>query len=275
MSIAVIGLLLAVLLPSLGGARAAGRAALCASNVRQLVLANDAYANDHRDRYCPGAADMSANLNRWHGSRAAPGAPFTPAGGALTPYLGDGPSAGASVAVRACPEFVPTQLALAAAAPGAGGFERAAGGYGYNNAFVGTDRSPGGRAPGGRTLWVVVSDRVGSARSRFADPAGTAEFADAALADGNPTTGIAEYSFIEPRFWPDSVSQRPDPSIHFRHQTDRRSGNSRANVAWLDGHVAPRAMTLSRPSAVYGVDPARFGIGWFGIADDNTAFDYP
>lgn len=275
--IAIIGLLLAILLPSLGGARASGRATLCASNVRQLALANDAYANDHRDRYCPGAADFSANLNRWHGSRASAGAAFTAAGGALTPYLGDvaAGAPGASVAVRACPEFIPTQLALAAAAPGAGGFERSAGGYGYNNAFVGTDRSPGGHSADGRTLWIVVDDRIGSARARFADPSGTAGFADAALADGNPTAGIAEYSFIEPRFWPDSVSNRPDPSIHFRHQRIRGSGDGRSNIAWLDGHIAARTMSFSSVSAIYGTNPADFGIGWFGSVDDNSAFDYP
>ncbi len=276
-SIAIVGLLIAVLLPSLGGARSTARSSLCASNVRQIALANDAYANDHGDRYCPGAADISANLNRWHGSRPSPGAPFTAAGGALTPYLaGDAAGgAGASVAVRACPEFVPTQLALAAAAPGAGGFERSAGGYGYNNAFVGTDRSAGEHGADGRTLWVVVSDRTGAARSRFADPSGTAGFADAAIADGNPTAGVAEYSFIEPRIWPDSVSDRPDPSIHFRHPRGRNADDGRANVAWLDGHVAPRSMTHSRLSAIYGVDPAAYGIGWFGTTDDNGEFDYP
>lgn len=276
-SIAVIALLTALLLPTLGGAREAGRSALCASNLRQLVIALDAYANDHRDRYCPGASDQAVNLHRWHGTRQSPGAAFMPEGGALTPYLaGDGSDTGASVAVRACPTFVPVQLALAGAGP-AGGFERSAGGYGYNNAFAGKDRSAAGRGPDGRTLWMVVTDRVGAARSRFANPSGAVAFADSALCDGNTVTpgGVSEYSFVEPRFWPDVPEPvRPDPSIHFRHHRAGNEPAGDANVAWLDGHVARRARTFTATSGFYPGDPAAAGIGWFGDRDDNSAFDY-
>lgn len=273
--IAVIAILIGVLAPSLGGARDAARSTLCASNLRQLVLASDTYAGDHRDRYAPGAADFAANLERWHGSRARVGDSFTCAAGrgALTPYLTDEP--GVSIAIRTCPAFVPTQLALAAAGVG---FERSAGGYGYNNAFVGTDRraaGPGG--PGGAPLWVVNSDRIGAARSMFNDPGGTVAFADSALADGNTVTGIIEYSFVEPPYWPDLIpAARPDPSIHFRHS--RASGPptpaARASVAWVDGHVRPERWSFSAASGVFAGDPRDFGIGWFGRVDDNDAFDY-
>jgi type II secretory pathway pseudopilin PulG len=276
--IAIVAILVGLLAPSLGGARDSARTALCASNLRQILLAGEAYANDHRDRYCPGAADFLANLNRWHGARPTAASPFSPEGGPLTPYLADdGAGHGASIAVRACPAFVPTQLALAAAGA-AGGFERSAGGYGYNNAFVGTDRAamppaaPGGNA---RELWTVVSDRFGSARSRFADPTNTVGFADSAIADGNPTTRIAEYSFVEPPFWPDSVEgARPDPSIHFRHQKTSNSAGGITSVGWLDGHVSMERSSFSAPSAIYGTNPADFGIGWFGTVDDNRAYDY-
>jgi prepilin-type N-terminal cleavage/methylation domain-containing protein/prepilin-type processing-associated H-X9-DG protein len=273
--IAIVALLVGLLAPALGGARDSARTSLCGSNLRQILIANEGYANDHADRYCPGAADIIANFNRWHGTRASAGAAFSPEGGPLTPYLSTDGSGGGSVAVRACPTFVPTQLALASAGS-TGGFERSAGGYGYNNAFVGVERGPGGRLADGRVLWTLVTDRLGSVRSRFADPSGTLGFADAALADGNRTAGIAEYSFAEARFWPDSAdAMRPDPSIHFRHQKTRNSALGQvANIGWLDGHVNAARMTFSVPSAIYGTVPADFGIGWFGSVDDNSAYDY-
>ena len=46
--VAIIGLLAALLLPALSGARAAADAATCRSNLRQLTLALSMYADDHR-----------------------------------------------------------------------------------------------------------------------------------------------------------------------------------------------------------------------------------
>jgi prepilin-type N-terminal cleavage/methylation domain-containing protein/prepilin-type processing-associated H-X9-DG protein len=46
--IGVVGLLLAILLPALGRARAAARRTACASNLRQIGLLLSAYANDNR-----------------------------------------------------------------------------------------------------------------------------------------------------------------------------------------------------------------------------------
>ncbi len=47
--VAIIALLLSILLPSMGGAREAARASVCASNMRQLAIAANTYANDHQD----------------------------------------------------------------------------------------------------------------------------------------------------------------------------------------------------------------------------------
>lgn len=265
-SIAVIALLIALLLPALGGARESARQALCFSNIRQIALANDLYAQDHADRYAPGAADILANLHRWHGSRPSASAPFTAAGGSLTPYL-SADDASPSTAIRACPSFVSTQLALADARLG---FERSAGGYGYNNAFVGSDRAHSDSS----ALWVLVTDRVGSQRFRFTDPGGTVAFADAALADGNPRAGVIEYSFIEPRYWPDfSPPARPDPSVHFRHPGAGRP-EAAASAAWLDGHTSTEHRTFTVSSGLYAGDPVPLGTGWFGRSDDNALFDY-
>ena len=217
--IATIAVLVGLLVPTLSGARELARAGVCSSNLRQIGLANDLYAGDHRDRFAPGAPDQLMNLTRWHGSRRSPGDEFTPAGGTLVPYLTSGSDAGlaASRLVRACPTFAGTAGRLRAAKVG---FERSAGGYGYNEAYVGSDRSFAGIDPATRkTVWALPAgkDKVGAARSRFTVPTATIGFADAALADGNPEAGVVEYSFVEPRFWPEAPGLRADPSMHFRH----------------------------------------------------------
>ncbi len=266
--VAVIAVLMGVLLPALAGAREAGRGSVCLSNVRQLQVASDTYASDHRDRYAPGAPDVLANLTRWHGSRPSMGAAFGPEGGTLWEYLSGGGGPGASRAVRACPGFVGVAGALASASVG---FERSAGGYGYNNAFCGIERSGAGVDPGsGREVWVQVTDRLGSPRARFERPTATMGFADCALADGNSAPGsggLIEYSFAEPRFWPELPGNRADPSVHFRHR-------GAASVAWLDGHAGVERMGFSWSSGVYGVEAKALGVGWFGKAEDNSGFGY-
>lgn len=49
--VGIIALLLAILLPSLSNARESARAAACLSNLRQLAMAAQAYAQVHQDRY--------------------------------------------------------------------------------------------------------------------------------------------------------------------------------------------------------------------------------
>lgn len=51
--IAIIALLIGILLPSLGKAREAGRSIVCASQLRQLGIAANMYADDHKDRFPP------------------------------------------------------------------------------------------------------------------------------------------------------------------------------------------------------------------------------
>jgi prepilin-type processing-associated H-X9-DG protein/prepilin-type N-terminal cleavage/methylation domain-containing protein len=270
--IAVLAILVGLLLPALAGARGAARTRVSASNLRQIMLAADTYATDHADRLPPGAPDAIANLTRWHGSRANESQPFVPVGGSLSDYLGSGDAQGASRQVRSCPGFATVAAALAQANAG---FERSAGGYGYNDRFCGMERSSAGTDPAtGREVWAQVSDRVGSTRAKFQSPTATIAFADAAFADGNAapgSNGVIEYSFVEPRFWPDIPGRRPDPSTHFRHGSPARGA---ANIAWLDGHVSAERMSMSWSSGFYAADAGSLGIGWTGRTDDNELFDY-
>jgi len=64
--IAIIGLLLAILLPSLGKARALGRRVSCGSNLRQLSLAWNAYLLDHNGRFYQ-AGNANVNFGGWRG----------------------------------------------------------------------------------------------------------------------------------------------------------------------------------------------------------------
>lgn len=249
----VVALLVGVLAPSLAGAMDAAQAARYAAGLRELQHANLTYAADRQGEFVAGAPGMrTSNTRRWHGVRNSSSGVFDPAEAPLSSYLGNG---SVSEALRECPTFTSTLRALAESGEG---FERGCGGYGYNNTFVGVQRTRSG------ARWVVADDTHGALLERFSSPATTLAFADAALA-GND--GLVEYSFIEPRFWPDSPAFRPDPSIHFRHA-------GKAQVAWLDGHVSSESRTFTHRSGLYRADPAPLGIGWFGTTDDNDLFDY-
>jgi prepilin-type N-terminal cleavage/methylation domain-containing protein/prepilin-type processing-associated H-X9-DG protein len=294
--LAIVALLVSLLLPTLGSARESARAAVCGSNLRQLQLANDLYSRDFRERYAPAMADRLANLSRWHGARANASEAFRPAGGSLSAYLAVVEPLDPN-SVRACPGFTSVMLALAAAGQG---FERASGGYGYNSAYVGTAlrRQPVAGVTGESSCYAIENDRMGSPAAAFARPGETIAFADCAFAAGPPAPGLViEYSFAEPRYWPDAPpistsstghppsvgGQRADPSLHFRHPFPRGArqgtgvgqfGGAKANIAWLDGHVAARARTFTWSSGFYDADPAPLGIGWTGAADSNELYDF-
>ena len=259
--IAIIALLIGILLPALGSARQAGRRVVCSSNIRQLQLGNSMYADDHKERFAPGASDFRGNLHRWHGTRENPSAIFTPMDAPLLPYIGD--AAGVSETIRQCPSFKHTAQILAELSPTqTGSFEQSAGGYGYNNAFVGTLRRRAGEN------WDVADDRAGSPRHLFNRPSSTLAFGDAAFASRRAPERLIEYSFIEPRFLPAyGRTARADPSIHFLHQ-------GKANLVYLDGHVEAGEMTFSWSSGLYGVEPESVGLGWTGKRDSNELFGY-
>jgi prepilin-type N-terminal cleavage/methylation domain-containing protein/prepilin-type processing-associated H-X9-DG protein len=251
----IVGFLLAILLPGLTRARQQTRSTACRSNIRQISLANNLYANESGGVYCPGAANFLKNLHRWHGERTAANERFDSSKGPLAAYLGP------DLSVRACPSFG-AELT---------GFEAGNGGYGYNNAYIGVQtvwhRLETVAPSAGR--YAITTDLAGAYTNRVKRPGDTIMFTDAAFAAG----GLIEYSFAEPRFHP-QFGSRADPSIHFRHFKT-------ANVAWCDGHVTRETRTFTWSSGLYAgaltEEPQkaneRFDIGWFGQADDNSLFD--
>ncbi len=256
--ISIIALLSSILLPALGSARESGRAAVCLSNIRQLAVANAAYAEDHSGFYVPASEDIfdpAGNTHRWHGRRlsANSGTPedttFDPSRGPLAEYLGHTGS------VRFCPTF---EDIFDHDTPGA--FEVGTGGYGYNRAYI-----------GGRNDLFGTSDKSARHTARTADPKDpthTVMFTDAAffkIVAGH--NRMIEYSFAETPFiqsFPGPPStDRWSPSIHFRHQQN-------THAAWADGHADARAMTFTNPQ--FRDFYRKLNLGWFG-PESNELFD--
>ena len=244
--VAVLCVLVGVAIPVLRDALEAGRRAKCSSNLRQLFVANAAYAAQY-GYYVAAAPDLfSGNRTRWHGQRSGGSGAFDGQGGPLSPFLGgDG-------CVRQCPGFHPLPPDQAA-----NSFEASCGGYGYNDRGVGSRVYLEG--------YTASAMRKGMPPGAIASPAHTVMFADTGFPQpyGQPKYMI-EYSFAEAYYFvgnpPEKLYGPAQPSIHFRH-------GGRAGVAWCDGHVSfePRALPAG------GAD-GDFAVGWFGPAD-NSLFD--
>ena len=250
--IAAIALLMSILMPALVGVRIQAKAAVCRSNIRQLILANIGYAGENNGSYVPAALDISSsNLHRWHGVRDSINEPFRATDGPLAEYLADG-------CVKQCPEKVNFRHGD----PWDWDFEDGCGGYGYNMTYIGS------------RVWECYKDencKVTAKDFEVKHPSQTLMFADTAMAkmdDGIPY--YLEYSFAEPPYFvvngkPVTIWGYASPSIHFRH------GN-RANIGWADGHTDSRRIVEFKGKNAYGVESADMGLGWFGLVD-NTLFD--
>lgn len=257
-AIAIIAVLMAILLPSFIRARDQSQQVACASNLRQIALANLLYANDNRGYCVIAASDIFVDLGdnegghyRWYGTRDAGGEPFDPSRGPLTPYLGQ------SGQITACPAFDPTAGALTN-----NNFEAGCGAYGYNEQYIGGRNDLYGQTPQAAATSAKITQITNTSE--------TIMFSDAGMAQSVSSGGIVTaYSFCEPP-WQQELPGPPStdqcyPSIAFRH-------HGQANIAWADGHVSAEPMTFSNIS--YGLPPQQvqqLGVGWFG-KDDDTIF---
>ena len=244
--IAVIGVLAALLVPALSRGAEKAREAKCASNIRQLYVANTLYAAENGS-YVAAAPDIrGANLKRWHGERKSVRQPFDGSRGPLYDYLSK------SDGIRSCPSLARFHADAAKDA-----FEASCGGYGYND-----------RGVGSQVYWHGNTERgmaQGMPAGAIREPARTVMFCDAAFPQPyDDPKYLIEYSFAEAIHFvdgqPPEENGEAQPSIHFRH-------GGRANVVWCDGHVSSEPLAVTNNTAF-----ASWNIGWFG-SPDNSLFD--
>jgi prepilin-type processing-associated H-X9-DG protein len=253
--ISLISLLMAVLMPSLGAARAQARCVVCKSNLRQLLLANLGYTNENGGFFVPAASDLWDNSghNRWHGKRDKLDDPFDPLKGPLAGYLGDGK-------IKECP----AKVRFVQGPTWGSSFEKGCGGYGYNMTYVGSN------------LWRADFSSLDAWKRAYSETANIAEikkpnqtlmFADTAMA--NNGNNLIEYSFAEPPFTVMNGNPITDfymsPSIHFRHR-------NLTNIVWADGHTSSAEMAKFEQENAYLVTSAKLHLGWFDPID-NTPYD--
>jgi prepilin-type N-terminal cleavage/methylation domain-containing protein/prepilin-type processing-associated H-X9-DG protein len=221
-TMAVVGLLAALLLPSLVRSQSTAQRIRCVSNLRQLGLAVHLYWDDNNGN-CFRYGGVSTNGGQlywfgWIGPGPEGERIFDPSPGALYPYLrGRG--------VELCPAFNYFLPQVKMKATGA------TYGYGYNLALSASML----QAP----LNVV----------RLKDPSGTALLADAAQVNTWQAPASKTNPMLEEWYYIDNSTNQPNG--HFRHQ-------QRANAGFCDGHVGlekPVSGTLDgrMPAAFVGL----------------------
>ena len=258
--VAITAILAAILFPVFSSAKESGKKARCALQLKQLVAASIAYADDYSGRYVPAARDIY-NFNpvgghwRWHGYREKNKTDFDPRRGPLWNYIS---RSGGLKRCPSAPNLVDLQEFFSA-------FESGCGGFGYNHLYVGgtyyRNQKP-------------MCAQVASLTSEIARPGRTVMFTDTAMALNNSKDKVKvliEYSFAEPPYnfavpGAARLVRTASPAIHFRH-------DGRVNVGWCDGHVTSEKMSFTSPGKnTYGCDNDAFHLGWFG-PDDNSLFD--
>ena len=206
----VVALLVGLLLPVLGSARAAARSARCLSNARHLTLATLAYVQDFDGRLPCHSYPAPTGRVWWFGFEpGGPGGglnrPLETERGPLAPYFG-----GDLPAALACPDFPADDPGFVTK------FARSSAHYGYNGGLV----------------WPFPTGAAARRLSEVPAASATFLFADAVHRDGAP-------GFYEPH---SLAFRRPGKLAgtgHFRHPGET------LNAAWLDGHAAAR----ERPDA--------------------------
>jgi prepilin-type N-terminal cleavage/methylation domain-containing protein/prepilin-type processing-associated H-X9-DG protein len=213
--IAIIGILAALLLPSLARAKMSAWRADCISNLQQLSMATHLYWNDNGGRCYPATygAQGATNNGRtywvgWIGNGAEQTRPFNPSASPLHGYLKES-------RVRLCSSlrYELQKFKLKAAVPVSG--------YGYNLNL----------SPDSKGVPVDISSAAKpSELALIADAAQVNDFQAPASPD-NPM--LEEFYFISSAT--NFASRTYYPNAHFRHA-------GRANVVFCDGHVGGERM---------------------------------
>jgi len=201
--IAIIAILAAILFPVFARARENARKSSCASNLKQIGIAWQMYAQDYDETIMRvSSQDDGGPLRYWWGRMD--GATLVQEDGLLFPYT-------RSTQIQACPSFDKTLTSSV-------GFT----GYGYNNAYL----SPSEYLP---PTWAETPKPV--KLSAVNSPSETVTFADASRINFTDKTTLEASTFLAPPA--DAVPgdfSGNYPNFQGRH-------NDMGNVLWADGHV--------------------------------------
>ena len=219
MVIAVIGIIAALLLPSLSRSKISARRAQCAGNIRQLGLAAQMYWDDNANACFPWQlGPTNGGRLYWfgwlqdgpEGQRA-----YDAAAGSLFPYL-----KGHNIGICPALDYSLSQFKLKATG--------AAYGYGYNRFLS---------APAGGPAFKI---------SKVPRPTETVLFADAAQVNDFQAPASKANPMLEEWYYVDTTADYPNG--HFRH-------TRLCNTVFCDGHVAPENFV---PGSIDSRLPAQF-----------------
>lgn len=232
--ISVIALLVGILLPVLGAARESGRASVCLSGLRQMLIAASAYATEE-DGALPLAYDYDDPTRplEWDYEKDFGLSQIKP--GLL--WRGQSDSR-----VQQCPSF--DGSATSPLDPYTG--------YNYNTSYLGGFRNGPGVDP-------VPSARIESA----VDPVTTAVFGDGQWSGGANKFMRAPLAMLGQPGAPHDTgfSGRWAGTQGFRHH-----GDTTTQAGWLDGHASAQERAFDAGSV-----SVADGTGF--LADDNSVYD--
>ncbi len=218
---AIIAILSGLLLPALNASRGKAKSVSCVSNLKQISLANNQYADANNDFCVPyttatGTAKVK-NGNYWFGVHTDEGYNITTSP-LLGEYYGNAPK------LMLCPSNYEEVKDLTKSDNG--------GGYGYNG------------------KWFGGYDAESLKRCTMSRISTTIMFGDCASSGKSTTSAyaVARYTpYMYCKIKPDATqwSNTTSGTAHFRH-------SRRSNVAWGDGHVTSEpvgTINISHPCA--------------------------
>ncbi|MEL6330910.1 MAG: type II secretion system protein [Planctomycetota bacterium] len=262
-SIAILGLLMSILLPSLGAAREAGRRVVCLSNQRQLTTALSMYLNDNAEWFPPATrGQFSYTPLEPNGDDAVFNWDYTVvrSSDATTFRPGVLWGEGTTPEIQQCPSLLDASANYAV-----GGSEEPFTGYNYNTSFLGGPTEPVGG-------WAFTAKGAAPPTARLSevlDPSSCAAFGDGGFAGGSnkfmrsPFAGPRDTDIAGPTLLVDTATRAAGAQA-FRH------GGGTTVASFVGGHARVFG-TMHRESTPASSSALGEEVGFLSI--DNRMYD--